>query len=482
MTALGLRSSGRLGLSSRRRSSAPTFAPADLAGLAFWYDAARSSYAGGTWHDLSGAGNHARQPVAAQRPSSTMDDAGRRVLRFDGADDALLVDGPPDLSDGLTLFVVYRVRTPDDFTGIFSAAAATGTDHEQFFTLRYEQATDRRVQLFGRSLQQQEVTIERVDSTRTQYAIVTFDGDGSAVEVRDLNGIDGASSTQASFGTPAAMVLGARYADGAVSGFGAIDLCEVGLYGRGLSPAERDQLEAYVKKRHALAWDPRFLGKDLAWFHDVDASPFALNGAEVDQWGDLSGNGRHWAATGIGRPIRTTDGQGRSVVRFDGIDDLLALAGELPALEPFSVGVVYRMRERADFAGIISAAPEAGADEADFWSFRNASAASLAIELFGRSAESDPLSLSVVDGGAPQVAVWTAASGTAALRDAGGSNSDAYDGNFGTPAEIVLGGRYDGAPFGYAAIDVLATVGVATALSTAEQQRLVEWASARWSL
>src|SRR5690606_14971933 len=153
-----------------------------------------------------------------------------------------------------------------------------------------------------------------------------------------------------------------------------------------------------------------------------------------------------------------------------------------PALEPFSVGVVYRMRERADFAGIISAAPDAGADEADFWSFRNASAASLAIELFGRSAESDPLSLSVVDGGAPQVALWTAASGTAALRDAGGSNSDAYDGNFGTPAEIVLGGRYDGAPFGYAAIDVLATVGVATALSTAEQQRLIEWASARWSL
>ena len=50
------------------------------------------------------------------------------------------------------------------------------------------------------------------------------------------------------------------------------------------------------------------------------------------------------------------------------------------------------------------------------------------------------------------------------LRDVLGSSTDAYDGGFGTPAEIVLGGRYDGAPFGYAAIDVLATVGASRAL------------------
>ena len=33
-----------------------------------------------------------------------------------------------------------------------------------------------------------------------------------------------------------------------------------------------------------------------------------------------------------------------------------------------------------------------------------------------------------------------------------------------------------------AAIDVLATVGASRALSTTDQQRLIEWASARWSL
>jgi hypothetical protein len=185
--------------------------------------------------------------------------------------------------------------------------------------------------------------------------------------------------------------------------------------------------------------------------------------------------------TSTDRPIKTTDGAGRSIVRFDGFDDLLALSGPLPALEPFSVGIVYRMRNRGDFTGILSAVPTAGADHTDFWTFRNASAASFDLELFGRSAALDPLSLVADDSGAMQVAVWTAASGAGTLRDSFGTSSDAYQGVFGTPAEIVLGGRYDSSPFGYAAIDVLATVGASRALSTADQQRLIEWASARWS-
>ena len=74
------------------------------------------------------------------------------------------------------------------------------------------------------------------------------------------------------------------------------------------------------------------------------------------------------------------------------------------------------------------------------------------------------MSLSADDSGAMQVAVWTAASGVATLRDLLGTSTDTYAGSFGTPAEIVLGGRYAGAPFGYAAIDVLATVGASRAL------------------
>jgi hypothetical protein len=176
------------------------------------------------------------------------------------------------------------------------------------------------------------------------------------------------------------------------------------------------------------------------------------------------------------------DGNGRNVVQFDGVNDLLQLSGPLPALEPFSVGIVYRMRDRGDFTGIISALPPAGADHTAFWTFRNASAASLEVELFGRSAEANQLILSRADGGVAQVAIWACGSGTGRLRDATGSSVDSYGGSFGAPTGFVLGGRYDGAPFGYAAIDVLATVGASRVLSATDQQHLIDWASARWSL
>jgi hypothetical protein len=482
MTALGLRATARLRLSSGRRPGVPPFLPPRLPGLAFWYDAAGSTYASGTWQDLSGHGNHAAQPIASRQPTRTTDDMGRRLLRFDGVNDALLVNAPPNLSGGLTLFAVYRVRTPVDFHGIFAASAPTGTDHQQFFTLQYEQTANRRIQVFGRSIQPNQVVAQGVDSTETQYAIVTFDHDGVDVELRDLTGIKGDTSTFAPFGTPAVMVLGARYNQGTVFNFGAVDIYELGLYTRDLSPAERTQIESYLQRRHRLVWNPNFIGKELAWFHDADASSFIISGSQVGQWSDLSGNGRHWTQTDADQPIRTVDGEGRKVVQFDGVDDLLQLSGPMPALEPFSVGIVYRMRDRDDFTGIISALPPAGSDHTAFWTFRNASAASFDVQLFGRSGESNQLSLERGDAGAAQVAVWTCGSGTGRLRDGTGSSLDTYGGSFGAPSAIVLGGRYGSAPFGYAAIDVLATLGASRALSVPDQQRLVDWATARWSL
>src|SRR4029453_6312318 len=100
----------------------------------------------------------------ARQPSRTADEPGRTLLRFDGVNDALLVNAPPDLSAGLTLFVVYRVRTPVDFRGIFAASASTGTDHQQFFTLQCEQTINRRIQVFGRSVQPNQAVVQSVDS------------------------------------------------------------------------------------------------------------------------------------------------------------------------------------------------------------------------------------------------------------------------------------------------------------------------------
>src|SRR5918999_3342798 len=173
MTALRL--GAHLGLSRGRGRGSPTappFAPNQLADLAFWYDAVQSPVVGSggiveQWQDLSGNGNHATQPTAARRPTRTTDSVGRQVLRFDGTDDALLVTSPPSLVEGVTVFIVFRMRNRVEFRGILAAAAATGPDHQQFFTLQNSAGLSHAFQLHGKTLEIDNLTITRPDSTET---------------------------------------------------------------------------------------------------------------------------------------------------------------------------------------------------------------------------------------------------------------------------------------------------------------------------
>ena len=108
MISLGLR--GRLSVSLGSPGQPvkvlpPPFSPAATLDLAFSHDAAQSEQimAGGAverWGDLSGNGNDALQSLATARPTAAVDAAGRPALRFDGADDALVVLTLPDLGPG----------------------------------------------------------------------------------------------------------------------------------------------------------------------------------------------------------------------------------------------------------------------------------------------------------------------------------------------------------------------------------------------
>lgn len=488
MGALDLRSRLRLGLSPSGHRGAPEqvpFNPTQLSGLSFWYDAAESPRtvtdgAVERWDDLSGNQNHAGQSGAAARPLPAMDAADRPVVRFDGTGDVLLVNQPPSLASGVTLFVVFRMRTRADFTGIVAAGAAAGADHEQFFVLQNADAASQQIQVYGRSGQVDPVLIKRPDSGEPQYAIVTIGAD--AAWVRDVSGEATDPTTTTTFGTPAAIGLGARLNDGAPFAFGAVDLYEVGLFQRVLDAAELDQLEGFLQARHGLLWSPLQFGADLAWLHDADASPVLESDGLVDRWDDRTSHARHFVQTGSSRPSLTNDLDGRNVLRFDGVDDVMAMAGALPALDPFTVALVYRLREPGDFEGLLSAAPASGMDVVDFWSLRTAAAGSGTIELAGRQDETDPLLISRPDTGQPQIVIWTESIGSAALTDGVTQVTDTYGGGFGVPDEIVLGGRYDGAPAGHAALDAYATLGVARVLSTDEQARLIQWAQRRWGI
>lgn len=487
MTALHLGARAQLGLSSRARHGAPPppFTPASIAGLAFWYDAAISPTlgAGGAieqWQDLSGAANHAGQGIAASRPQHAQDDAGHDVVRFDGVDDALLVGSPPDLLSGATTFLVFRVRERSDFAGLLAAGDGVAVDEASHFAFASGAAAGQELQLRARSGEADPLAISGIDSGDVQFAIFTLDDAAGAL--RDLNGEAGDASTSVPLGTPALLALGARVDGAATSGHAAIDLYEVGLYADVLGPADLDRLETYLRGRYGLAWSPQHLGAHVAWFHDVHDSSFELDGGGVVRWSDLGPAGRDWHQDGAERPTKATDAAGRDTLRFDGDSAFMRLDGTPPALEPFTTAIVCAVRTPGDFAGILSAAPASGADLSEFWTFQSVDGATPALSLEGRALEADPLSLALDDPGSVTLAFWTTEGGAADLETSGEAISDTYDGVFGTPGEIVLGGRFEDAPFGHAAIDVYATLGITRALTAAERQRLIAWAQARWEL
>jgi len=488
MGALGLRPSGRLGLSPRRRrSSTPPFAPDQIADLAVWYKAGDplNTVTGGAIEqafDLSGNGRHGSSSSSGTRPLDATDPDGRAIMRFDGVDDTLHILAPPDLAGGVTVFMAYRIRQHVNGGGIIGAGRSGDSQgNDKWFEFTSSFAANRTQLVAKDTLANPIVVPARIDPRGDKnYAI--FSVDHTVGTLRDfLGSVSDTGTAQALFGTPDLIVLGSRVFNQFTSPpFGFIDVYEVGLYTRTLSGPETDQLAAYVQARHGIGWSPGYLDSSLAWWHD-DWSSFTLSGSLVEQWGDRSGKGRPWTGSGGARPAKTTDA-GRVVVRFDGTDDLLGLGGTLPPLQPFTAAVVYRLRNRGDFEGVLSAAAASGVDHESFWTFGTASAASGDMRLFGRSLQTDQLTLARPDGGGAQIAIWTAATGAATLRDRLGVVSDSYDGSFGTPAAIVLGARYDAGPFNHAEVDVMATVGVNSALTTVDQERLIDWAVTKWGI
>jgi hypothetical protein len=221
--------------------------------LAFWYDAEVSPVieTGGAierWDDLSGNGNHAIQPVAGERPIKTTDGGGRDVIRFDGIDDTLAVSNPPNLAAGVTLFLVFTVRERSDFSGIVSAAAATGVDHETFFSLQNASAPSDQLEWLGHSADPNPLMIQRNDSGAISLAILSAAGGNAVFE--DLEG-EGLDQYEGVFGAPDQIIVAGHYNNGTL-GYSAIDTHELGLYSRALTAGERSALYDYLANKYGL--------------------------------------------------------------------------------------------------------------------------------------------------------------------------------------------------------------------------------------
>lgn len=84
-----------------------------------------------------------------------------------------------------------------------------------------------------------------------------------------------------------------------------------------------------LRPRLSGSWTPARIGSSLAlWLDASDASQIVLNGSNVSQWKDKSGNGRDFSQTSDAtfQPVYVTGGSGingLAAIQFDGINDRL---------------------------------------------------------------------------------------------------------------------------------------------------------------
>lgn len=91
----------------------------------------------------------------------------------------------------------------------------------------------------------------------------------------------------------------------------------------GTIPAMKHYMERGLGEfEFTTVWTPAQLSPAM-WFDADDASTITLNGSNVSQWDDKSGNGRNATqATAANQPAYTTAGlNGKNVVTFDGSDN-----------------------------------------------------------------------------------------------------------------------------------------------------------------
>jgi hypothetical protein len=109
------------------------------------------------------------------------------------------------------------------------------------------------------------------------------------------------------------------------------------------------------KTNNTQLWTPNQLSADLQfWVDALETSSITLNGSNVSQWNDLSGNNRHLTqSSGSLQPLYITSGAGSVGVGMDGIDDVMSTA-TFTINQPFTRFLVVTRREASATGTIIN--------------------------------------------------------------------------------------------------------------------------------
>jgi len=204
-------------------------------GLRLWLDASDASTvvngAGGvqTWMDKSGNNFHATQANASQQPALNATALnGRPAVRFDGADDGLVID------DGLSLGRPYTVFTVDQYYGTPAGRTLQGRD-ANWLTGKWG----------GNNAYFAGSFVYNSAAALNVAAIGDAQGYGNS-SAYSLNGIDVTQSPSAT-GVPGRLGL---VGGGLHNEQGRADVAEVIVFDRALSFHERSQVGLYLREKY----------------------------------------------------------------------------------------------------------------------------------------------------------------------------------------------------------------------------------------
>jgi hypothetical protein len=335
--------------------------PAQLGSpLALWLDAADASTItlnGSTvsqWRDKSGNARHVSQATAANQPTLTAFGLnGKPVVTFDGAD-WLFNANPGALLRNVPGATVAAVLNYTNFTSQRIPIAAmnnTGTG-VRLATILLAAGTlsiaARRLDAEGAML----VSTPPIYTNGTNVIQVGVARYSAGALDQFINGAAGATGSFPSSGNNSdtdsgTLVIGGTSTDDGVTlnanqmlGF----VGEVVYTNTALSTTDRQKLEGYLAWKWGLEanlpsdhpyrwdgrafgfgtafWSPSSLGSSLAlWLDANDASTIALNGSNVSQWSDKSGQGRN-ISQAVAAQQPAYDAVNRTIT-FDGSDDYL---------------------------------------------------------------------------------------------------------------------------------------------------------------